>query len=260
MKSKTLVQKAILLLVPLLGTMAHAETAVPPQRRDYGMTPHEHYDEVLHEVFWDITIIGIVFALVSAYLLIVYRRRSSDEVGRLPKLSPQAAIGWFVIPTFLFMADDFFLFAKAWELHNHYREVPQDPYEVKVTGQIWSWTYTYPNGKETYNELRVPVDKPVLLRMNSKDVVHSHYMPYFRVTEDLMPGRVTYMWFMPDKVGEYVVTCREYCGLGHSRMYGKVIVMEKPEFQTWLASYGEPEEETETAQAAQVEVSAVEKL
>lgn len=236
MKRSTLWSQAVVLITLVPTALARGETPVRAQRREYGMTPHEHYDKVLHEVYWDITIIGIVFAAIAVYFLIAYRRRAPGEAGRLPKLSPQAAIGWLIIPTFLFMADDFYLFAKGWELHNQYREVPKDAYEVKVTGQIWSWTYTYPNGTEAYNELRVPEGRAVLLRMTSRDVIHSHYMPHFRVTEDLMPGRVTYQWFMPDKVGEYVVTCREYCGTGHSGMYGKVIVMPRNEFETWLAS------------------------
>ena len=217
---------------------AHAVQVVPvpEQSRQWSVPPHVQFDELLHEVFWDITIIGVLLAAMAAYFLFVYRRRSPDEVGRLQKLSPQAAMGWLIIPVALFMADDIFLFAKGWELHKQYREVPKGAYEIKVTGAMWSWTYTYPNEVETYGELKVPIGTPILLRMTSEDVVHSHFIQHFRLTEDLMPGRVTYMWFLPDKVGEYVVTCREYCGPGHSMMYGKVVVMAKSEFDAWLES------------------------
>jgi cytochrome c oxidase subunit 2 len=166
--------------------------------------------------------------------MFAYRRKSVDQVGKQPKLSTQAMLGWLIIPSALFLADDIFLFAKAWDLHDNYRKVPANAYEIKVTGSLWSWTYEYPNGVTSSNELVVPVGGPVLLRMTSTDVIHSHYMNRYRVTEDVVPGRVTYQWFLPDEVGESVVTCREYCGMLHSGMYGKIKVVDKQEFDTWM--------------------------
>lgn len=228
-----------LLALPLLPGLAHAFQMAPAHRSSYnGMAPHEHWQEVFHETMVDITVIGLIYSAVCLWFLIAYRRKGHGERGKLPRLSAQAKIGWVVIPVALFLADDLFLFVKGWDLHNHYREVPQNAYEVKVTGQMWSWTYEYPNGVETYDELRVPVGTPVVFRMHSEDVVHSHYLNRFHVTEDLMPGRVTYQWILPteEDLGEHVVTCREYCGAGHSKMFGKVIVMPKGEFDSWLAS------------------------
>ncbi|MDT8375943.1 MAG: cytochrome c oxidase subunit II [Mariprofundaceae bacterium] len=247
----------MLLSLPLIPRPAQAVQVVPVpgQSRQWDVPPHVHFDELLHEVFWDITIIGVLMAVVAAYFLFAYRRRFPDEVGRLQKLSPQAALGWMIIPVALFMADDIYLFAKGWELHKQYREVPENAYEIRVTGAMWSWTYTYPNEVETYGELKVPAETPILLRMSSEDVVHSHFIQQYRVTEDLMPGRVTYMWFMPDKVGEYVVTCREYCGAGHSSMYGKVIVMAREEFNAWLESEAAAISASATVASAQQVVS-----
>lgn len=219
---------------PLLPATVLAEE-VPTRAREFSMTPQDHFDAVLHEIFVDLTIIGVVFAAILLFFLIIYKRKSPDQVGQQPKLSTQAMLGWLIIPSALFLADDLFMFAKAWDLHDNYRKVPQDAYEIKVTGQMWSWNYEYPNGVSSTNELIVPQGKPVLLRMTSTDVVHSHYLNAYRVTEDLMPGRVTYQWFMPDKLGESVVTCREYCGMLHSGMYGKVKVVTPAEFDTWLA-------------------------
>lgn len=220
--------------LPMLPSIASAAD-VPVRGREFEMTPHAHFDEVLHEVFVDLTVIGVIFTIVALWLLIAYKRKSPDENGQSPKLSSQAKIGWLIIPAALFVADDMFLFAKAWDLHDNYRKVPEQSYEIKVTGSLWSWSYEYPNGVTTQNELIVAKGTPVLLRMTSMDVVHSHYMNKYRVTEDLMPGRVTYEWFMPDEVGESVVTCREYCGVLHSGMYGKVKVVEQAEFDSWLA-------------------------
>jgi len=238
MKLKSMVYKAIGALSALMAApgLGHAFTANPAHRESYnGLTPHEHWDEIWHETMVDITVIGVLFGLFSLYLMFGFLRSKDRPNGEPVQLSPQAAIGWAVIPIVLFLADDLFLFAKGFDLHNHYREVPADAREVKLTGSMWSWTYNYGNDVETYGELIVPVGKPVLLRMTSEDVVHSHYLNKFRVTEDLMPGRVTWQWFMPNEEGETVISCREYCGENHSRMYGKVKVLSQADFDAWYA-------------------------
>jgi cytochrome c oxidase subunit 2 len=195
--------------------------------------PAAHFDHLWNEMLIDITVIGIVFSLVALYFLVRYRRRQPNEEGRPVRLTALAAVGWAIIPAFAFMADDFYLAAKAWNLLNDYRNVPADRFEVKMESAMWSWTYTYPNGTQAVNELRVPAGKPVVLRMTSKDVVHSHFIPDFRVKEDSMPGRVTYLMFYPKKPGEHIATCAEFCGMMHSKMFGKIIVMSPQEFQAW---------------------------
>ncbi len=196
--------------------------------------PAAGWDHLWHEVIVDITIIGVLFALVMAWFLWRYRARKPGEVGTQSKLSPAAVIGWAVIPTFIFMADDFYLAANGWKLWNDYRDVPADRMEVKLESGMYSWDYTYANGVRTQNVLRVPAGKPVMLRMTSRDTLHSHFIPDFRVKEDSMPGRVTYLWFYPKAPGEHVVSCAEYCGVMHSYMAGKIIVMPEGEFKTWL--------------------------
>lgn len=200
--------------------------------------PAAGWDHLWKEVMLDIFVIGVIFALITVYFMIRYRRRSPGQEGKPFKLSVPAAIGWAVIPAFIFIAVDLFLAAKGWTLWNDYRQVPENHLEIKLESAMWTWDYTYPNGIKTYNELRVPAGKPVLLRMTSRDTLHSHWIPDFRVKEDSMPGRVTYMWFYPKKPGEHLVTCAEYCGLLHSRMYGKVIVMPETEFNQWYEHQG----------------------
>jgi len=200
--------------------------------------PAAGWDRLWDEVLVDITLIGVAFAAVTAWFMWRFRRRRPDEEGRPPRLSTGAAVGWAVVPAFVFMADDFFLAARGWELWQQYRTVPEGALEVRLESAMWSWTYTYPNGAVTVNELRVPAGRPVLLRMTSRDVVHSHFIPDFRVKEDSMPGRITYLWFYPKRPGEHVVACAEYCGLLHSRMAGKVIVMEPEAFAAWYRAAG----------------------
>lgn len=197
--------------------------------------PAAGWDRLWNLVILDITVIGVGFALVIAWFLFRYRARKPGDTGSAPVMTVAAAVGWAAIPTFLFLADDLYIAANGWKLWNDYRDVPADRLEVKLESGMYSWDYTYANGVRTQNELRVPAGKPVLLRMTSRDTLHSHFIPDFRVKEDSMPGRVTYLWFHPKVPGEHVVTCAEYCGVMHSYMAGKIIVLPQAEFDEWLA-------------------------
>ena len=226
---------ALLLFLPGLAMASYNDgnggkaAAIASEVRD----PAPGWDHLWNEMLIDITIIGVIFAAVCLYFMYKFRRRNPDDEGHQPKLTPAAAVAWVVIPVFLFMADDFYLAANGWDLWNKYRQVPEDRMEIKLESAMWTWDYTYPNGVKTYNDLIVPAGKPILLRMTSRDTLHSHFIPDFRVKEDSMPGRVTYLWFYPKEVGEHLVTCTEYCGHLHSRMYGKVTVLSKEDFNKW---------------------------
>lgn len=195
--------------------------------------PARVWDQLWREYLIDVGVIFVVFAALGAWFMLRYRRRSPEEEGDGPRLTRLASVGWAVIPAFAFMADDFYLAAKTWQAWNVYREVPADRLEVKLESAMWRWDFTYPNGVQVTNELRVPAGKPVMLRMTATDVVHSFYLPDFRVKEDSMPGRVTYLWFYPRKPGEHLATCAEFCGMMHSKMIGKVIVMPPEQFAAW---------------------------
>lgn len=206
--------------------------------------PAASWDKQWHNVIFDITVIGILFALMTAYFVWKYRRRPGNEVGTSGKLTPASAVGWVVIPVFVFLSIDLYTAANGWVLWNEYRDVPADRLEIKLESGMYSWDYTYPNGVRTQNELIVPAGKPVMLRMTSRDTLHSHYIPDFRVKEDSMPGRVTYLWFNPTKPGEHVVTCAEYCGVMHGYMAGRLIVKAPEEYAAWMK-----QEETRLAAA-----------
>ncbi|MEW5865068.1 MAG: cytochrome c oxidase subunit II [Pseudomonadota bacterium] len=195
--------------------------------------PARVWDQLWREYLLDVSVIFVVFAALGAWFMLRYRRRAPDEEGSGPPLTRLGAVGWAVIPAFAFMADDFYLAAKTWDAWRVYREVPADRLEVKLEAAMWRWDFTYPNGVTSTNELRVPAGKPVLLRMTSLDVVHSYYLPDFRVKEDSMPGRVTYLWFYPRSPGEHLATCAEFCGMMHSKMIGKVIVLPPEQFAAW---------------------------
>ncbi len=237
MRTRSLMYKVLgaLFALPLIPTLAYAFQMQIATRNNYdGLTPQAHWEEVWTEVMWDIIIIGVVYFSIAVFFMIRYRRKSDDQIGKSPKLSAQAVLGWVIIPCMLFLGDDLYLYVKAFTLHEQVREVPADARTVKVTASMWNWHYNYGNGVETDNVLRVPVNKPVVFRMTSDDVIHSHYLDGYHVTEDVMPGRVTWEWIMPVKIGESVITCREYCGANHSRMYGKLIVMKQANFDAWM--------------------------
>ncbi len=195
--------------------------------------PAAGWQHLWNEMMLDITIIGVVFALIIVYLLIRYKRTRPDQEGNPPTLSLAASLGWVFIPVFLFMADDLFLAARGWTLWNDYRRVPAGSYEVELKAAMWSFNFKHPNGVEESGTLHVEAGTPVVVRMTSADVVHSLFIPDFKVKEDSMPGRVTYLWFYPEKSGEHVITCAEYCGVMHSGMHGKIIAMPKAAFQAW---------------------------
>jgi len=203
--------------------------------------PAAEWDILWHEMMIDITIIGVLFGVVAIYWMYKYRTDDLDEVGNPPKLISAKALGWALIPAFIFAADDFYLAAKGWTVWSIYRKVPKDAYEIKVKAYQWGWEFDYGDGV-TSDVMRVPEEKPVVLRMTSDDVIHSFFLPKYRVKEDVMPGRVTHLWFLPHKGDKTIVVCTEYCGIGHSTMPADVIAVPEKELADWIASEKAEEE------------------
>jgi cytochrome c oxidase subunit 2 len=135
---------------------------------------------------------------------------------------------WTVIPTVLVIV----IFFAGWKGFQYMRTVPPDAMTVKVTARQFSWTFEYENGRQE-PLLRVPVRKPVKLLITSADVLHSLFIPAYRIKEDAVPGRRNYLWFLPDQPGSYDLFCTEYCGVGHSGMITKVEVMNEQDFSSW---------------------------
>ncbi|MCP4937212.1 MAG: cytochrome c oxidase subunit II [bacterium] len=215
-------------------------------------TPTEGWNTVWHEVLIDLWVIGILFGSLGAYFLVKYRAKDPDAVGSGKKLDFRQALAWCLIPCALFLADDFMLAAKGWTLWNTQRTIPAGSMEIKVTASQWNFTYEYPNGVEISStdrdtdknlfgteimdgDLVIPVGKPIVMRMISSDVIHSFGLTDYRLKEDIMPGRVTYIWFMARKPNISQVVCVEFCGTNHSGMYNRVVAVSKANYDTWLA-------------------------
>jgi len=171
-------------------------------------------------------LIGITFFMV--FFVIKFNKKRHPKAVQI-KENTKLEIAWTVIPTILVI----FMFFVGWLGYIPSRKVPAGAMEIKVTGRMWSWTFDYPNGKFSNDVLVVPLNKAVKLNLYSPDVLHSFYVPAFRIKEDVVPGKENYMWFKAEKLGEYDVLCAEYCGLNHAYMLGKVKVIPEAEFIAW---------------------------
>jgi cytochrome c oxidase subunit 2 len=197
------------------------------------VNPAKRWDVLWDHVLIDLLVIGVVFAVAALWMLFKYRAKNPNDLGQGPKLTKGQALAWALIPVAIFMADDFYLAAQGWTLWGIYRHVPDNALEVKVIAHQWYWEFDYGNNVIT-QELKVPVGRPVVLRMRSEDVIHDFFLPKYRVKEDVMPGRITYVWFLPDEETETLATCTMYCGAAHSQMFGKVSVISPAKYSSWL--------------------------
>jgi cytochrome c oxidase subunit 2 len=159
-----------------------------------------------------------------------FRRRSESEVGHPSHGSLVLELTWTIIPLGIAMV----MFVWGAGVYFKLATIPNDAMEIYVVGKRWMWKAQHVSGQKEINELHVPVGQPVKLILGSEDVIHSFYIPGFRVKMDAVPGRQTVMWFEATQIGSFHLFCAEYCGTSHSGMIGTVHVMEPTEFQAWL--------------------------
>lgn len=176
--------------------------------------------------------LGVILSMI--YFAIRYRRKSEKEKTPLITHNNILEITWSVIPLLL----TFIVFGWGYSGWLNLKTVPDDSYEIHVTGFKWSWSVKYDNGSQTINEIHVPRGTPIKLVMQSRDVLHSFFVPEYRIKHDVLPNRYTYVWFQAEEVGESQVFCTEYCGTSHSDMLAKVIVHEPKDFEKWLEENG----------------------
>lgn len=175
-------------------------------------------------VLFVIVVVGMVTFVVR------YRRRGEARTTPGIAHNIKLELAWSIIPTILVII----VFVWGFRVFLKMHVVPKDAYEIKVTGQKWFWSFDYPNGASTVNDLVTPAGKAVKLLMSSRDVIHSFYVPDFRVKMDVLPNRYTVTWFEAMSPGEHNLFCAEYCGTSHSDMIGRVRVLGEREFAEWL--------------------------
>jgi cytochrome c oxidase subunit 2 len=181
------------------------------------------------------TVIGAAFVVAFLVFLLIgfFLIRFRERPGQAPK--PRR----FAKPIEVFLAAGTLATFLVWWVigfaqYRELRDVPPGAIRIHVVAKQWMWQFVYPNGLAAETELRVPVGEPVELVLTSRDVIHSFYVPAFRLKQDLVPGRITNMWFTAIEAGTYPILCAEYCGTGHSRMRGRIIAMPAAEYARWI--------------------------
>jgi cytochrome c oxidase subunit 2 len=185
----------------------------------------------------------VIFSSLIALLILVfavkYRRQTEDEVGvdvyaANPAAAKRLEVLWSVVP----LAIVLFIFVWGTKVFFAQSRPPLDAMQLWVTGRQWMWKVQHPQGNREINELHVPVNTPIRLRMISEDVIHSFFVPAFRVHVDVLPSRYTTYWFEATRTGTFHLFCAEYCGVEHSRMVGRVVVLSETDYAEWLAGGG----------------------
>jgi cytochrome c oxidase subunit 2 len=188
---------------------------------------------MVDQIFYFILIISAFFFLLIVALMtlfvIRYRRREGLEPGKSPSHNNVLEAVWTVVPTFIVGA----IFVWGFVGYMEMRQAPDDAYEIQVIAKRWQWNFVYPNG-HIESDLHVPLGRPIRLVMTSDDVIHSLFIPAFRLKMDVVPGRYTKTWFQATEAGSYTLFCAEYCGDKHSAMLAKVVVHPSGEFEKWL--------------------------
>lgn len=181
-----------------------------------------------------LVVTGMMALLVCAFIIYFaarYRFRPGIRAEQIEG-SNALEITWSAIPFLVFMA----IFLWGAVVYFKERTPPADATEVYVVAKQWMWKVEHAEGQREINELHVPVGRDIKLIMTSQDVIHSFYVPAFRVKQDVLPGRYTLEWFHPTKPGVYHLFCAEYCGTQHSGMVGSIVVQEPAEYEAWMNS------------------------
>lgn len=205
---------------------------LPEQATEYARQVDELYLFILAlSVF-----LTALFIFLLVYFTLKYRQRKGDTRKTEP---PHEHYTLEIVGGTVLLAVLMVMFFWGAKLYFRVQRPPADAMEVLVSGKQWMWKLQHPSGKKEINTLHLPLGRAVKLTMTSEDVIHSFFIPAFRVKNDALPGRYTQLWFKPDKEGTYHLFCTEYCGTEHSRMVGYVKVIPADEYDRWAAGIAE---------------------
>lgn len=184
-----------------------------------------------------ICVTGAVTLIVCALVLVfIFRyRHSKHPVADQVSGSAPLELTWTFVSLGVFMI--FFLWGAS--IYMAEAVPPRDSIQIYVVAKQWMWKVQHENGEREINALHVPVDRDVRVTMISQDVIHSFWVPEFRIKADVLPGRYTTLWFRANRTGTYHLNCSEFCGTLHSGMIGKVVVLDTTKYQQWLSGGGE---------------------
>jgi len=214
----------------LLMNRAMADTFMPAQGTEIAKSVDNLYGFLLIVSFISCAILigGMM------YFALKYKRKTANDKTAYITHDTRLEVLWSAIPLFIFMV----VFAWGWVIFHDMRSMPADALEIQVTGKQWAWTAEYKNGVKSV-DIVVPVNRNVKIVLAAEDVLHSFYVPSFRIKQDAIPGRYTNLWFNATKLGEFHVFCAEYCGTSHSGMITRLKVVTQEDFEKWLITESE---------------------
>lgn len=179
----------------------------------------------------------VAVSVAAVYFAVKYRRRSDADRPAEIHGSLLLELTWTLVPLGIVAV----MFVWGAKVFFHMNRPPDDAMTVSVVGKRWMWKLQHPTGQREINELHVPLGRAVKLVITSEDTIHSFFVPAFRIKKDAVPGRYNVAWFRATRTGTFHLFCAEYCGTEHSKMIGKVVVLEPEAYQTWLAGGPPPE-------------------
>lgn len=189
-------------------------------------------DWLFYFVYWASAIIFVGVVAAILYFAYKYRRKDPNDRPELVEESKILEISWIVIPTILVLL----VFTWGFQTYITLGTAPSNAYEIQGEAYSYGWSFEYPEGAQTTDDLYIPADRPVTINLSSRsgDVIHSFFVPQFRVKQDVLPNRYTAVHFEAHQPGTYELFCTEYCGVGHSAMIGDVNVLPQDEFDEWV--------------------------
>lgn len=190
-------------------------------------------DAIIH-VFVGVAALA-VFLIAGAviYFAVRYRRAKRPDTPARTRTVIAVEVAWITIPLVVFLT--FFVWGARVFLEQ-FSQAPSNAYQVFVLGKQWMWKFEHPSGRREINEIHLPINRPVEFIMISQDVIHSAFVPAFRLKHDVLPNQYTKLSFEPSRVGRYHLFCSQYCGTNHSVMTGQVVVQAQKDFEYWLTS------------------------
>jgi cytochrome c oxidase subunit II len=235
--TRQLPMKIILLAAGVLGPLALVGCAGSPS----ALSPASQNAAMVTNLFFLLfTVAVVVFIIVESLLffsVIHFRRKNSDEMPTQIHGNTRLEIIWTAIPAVILAV----VFILTWQTLSALAAVPANSLNIKVTGHQWWWQVEYPDlGVVTANEIHLPVGQAAVFSLESKDVIHSFWVPELSGKTDLIPGKTNRLWFRPDKVGTYRGQCAEFCGTSHANMRFSVVVESADQFNTWVAQQKTP--------------------
>ena len=213
----------------LLGPLGDGTFWLPPEASEVAKTTDGLFYFILYmSIFFFVLVVG-----ATAWFAWKYRYKGGEVKTHPIKGHFGLEFLWSAVPSVILLV----IFVWGQRPFVRMETPPANAMQVEITGQQWKWTMSYPTlNKVCSNKLVVPVGQPVKLTMSSVDVIHSFFIPAFRLKRDVVPDRYTGYWFKPTEEGDYTIFCSQYCGQGHSKMTGQVHVVSKAAWKAWLAS------------------------